>query len=168
MITYATARTIKSASALTRDIAFSLPVILRNGTILADPQTKQELEIAIFSEEALQIIRKHLQAPRLKNLAVSGFVTSFIDHQEYKSYRNDTISEGFRLYLNDHTNDLRLRRVTTEEALYEGDVCYFIFISDRESLDPLYEMVKDGTEWVCVYQEDGVARWLKENVTVIK
>lgn len=45
-ITYATARSLDSASGITRDIHFKLPVVIRNGTILADPGKKEVIETA--------------------------------------------------------------------------------------------------------------------------
>ena len=58
-LTYATARSLSSASEITKNISFHLPVIIRNGTILADPQSKREIEIAMFGEE-LRHIRQAL------------------------------------------------------------------------------------------------------------
>lgn len=43
-VTYATARSMSSASVITRDIHFPLPAIIRNGTILADARTGEELD----------------------------------------------------------------------------------------------------------------------------
>lgn len=44
LITYATARSIRSASVITKEIHFQLPVITLNGTIFVDPQTNKEIE----------------------------------------------------------------------------------------------------------------------------
>lgn len=49
-LTYATARSYASASRITQNISFHLPVIIRNGTILADPRTGENLEISAFGE----------------------------------------------------------------------------------------------------------------------
>lgn len=43
-LTYATARSLSSASKITERISFKLPVITRNGTILATPQSKREID----------------------------------------------------------------------------------------------------------------------------
>ena len=42
-LTYATARSFNSASKITRNISFNLPVIIRNGTILANPLSRREI-----------------------------------------------------------------------------------------------------------------------------
>lgn len=44
-IIYATARSLSSASRITKDISFYLPIIIRNGTILANPQSKRKIGI---------------------------------------------------------------------------------------------------------------------------
>lgn len=43
---YSTARSLNSAFKILKNISFNLPVIIRNGTILADPQSNKEIEIA--------------------------------------------------------------------------------------------------------------------------
>lgn len=77
-ITYATARSLSSASIITKDISFYLPVIVRNGTILANPQSKREIEISMFGEE-LQYIRQ-----TLANNRIPGFATAYLDDQEVR------------------------------------------------------------------------------------
>lgn len=149
LVTYATARSINSASTVTRDIKFQLPVIIRNGTILADPQTNEEIEIAMFSEENIKSIRQCI-----KGLDIPGFVTAYIDGKEKKSYLEGRMNEGFQHYLEEHANDGRLRAVRTEDELHDGKVCYFTFIADPEELEPLYRRVKGNAEWTCVYQQD--------------
>ena len=66
-ITYATARSLGSASAITKAIHFSLPVILRNGTNIADPQTGEKIERASFPAEKPKQCRECR-----KSAAVSG------------------------------------------------------------------------------------------------
>lgn len=54
-LTYATARSFSSASKITGNISFNLPVIILNGTILANPWSGEEIEISMFGEELLHI-----------------------------------------------------------------------------------------------------------------
>lgn len=147
-ITYATARSLSSASIITKDISFYLPVIIRNGTILANPQSKREIEISMFGEE-LQYIRQILA-----NNRIPGFATTYLDEQEVKLYLANRMNDGFRDYLHNHSNDKRLRMVDTEDKLYEGKTCYFTFIAPKEELQPLYECLKRIKEINCVFQQD--------------
>lgn len=148
-LTYATARSFDSASGITRDIAFELPVITRNGTVLVAPGTGEELEIAVFGEEELAAIRHSL-----RGTSVPGFSTVYLDGQERKIYLKGRMNEGFRHYLKAHTEDRRLCMAEEEEALYEGKVCYFTFIADRQELEPLYERITEYPELNCVFQQD--------------
>lgn len=77
-LTYATARSLSSASEITNNISFNLPVIIRNRTILADPQSKKEIEILKFGEE-LQHIRW-----ALADTSIPGLATAYFDSDEIK------------------------------------------------------------------------------------
>ena len=49
-ISYATARSLETSSAVTRGIRFSDPVILHNGAVVSDPVQKKPLAVSRFSE----------------------------------------------------------------------------------------------------------------------
>ena len=148
-ITYATARAVKSASEVTKNLHLRLPVVNRNGTILADPQTKKEIEIVRFEPEALLAIRQILQGHKL-----SGFVTIYIEGKEIRRYIKDNMNEGFCQYVTEHSDDDRLRSVQFEQELFEGDVCYFTFIDKPEKLDMVAGQLNQSKAWTCVYQQD--------------
>ena len=58
--TIATARTIRSAAQIIRDIDFDLPVITLNGTVLADAKTGKVTEAALFTEEETAELKRLL------------------------------------------------------------------------------------------------------------
>ncbi len=147
-LTYATARSLHSASKITREISFNLPVIIRNGTIIADPQSQREIEISIFGEE-LQDIRQILA-----DNVLPGFATAYLEGKEVKLCLTGKMNEGFQDYLHNHSDDKRLRMVNTEDKLYEGKTCYFTFIAPKDELQPLYERVKKIKGINCVFQQD--------------
>lgn len=146
--TYATARSLDSASEITKNISFHLPVIIRNGTILADPQTRREMEISMFGEE-LRHIRQ-----ALADTVIPGFATAYFGSEEVKLCLSGRTNEGFEDYLQIHAADRRIRMVDTEEELYEGETCYFTFIAPQNELQPLYERVKHIRGIHCVFQQD--------------
>ena len=78
LLTYATARSLSSASRITGNISFNLPVIIRNGTILANPQSMEEIEISMFGEE-LQHIRQ-----ALADTTIPGFATAYFGSNEVR------------------------------------------------------------------------------------
>lgn len=147
-LTYATARSFRSASEITGNISFHLPVIIRNGTILADPLSGKEIEISMFGEE-LQHIRR-----ALAGTAIPGFATAYFGPKEVKLCLAGRTNEGFEDYLRNHATDRRIHMVDTEDKWYEGKTCYFTFIAPQNELQPLYERVKDIAGISCVFQQD--------------
>ena len=147
-ITYATARSLSSASRITKDISFKLPVIIRNGTILANPQTKKEIEISMFGEELQHIKRA------LADTTIPGFATAYFGSNEVKLCLAGRMNEGFQDYLQSHSADRRIHMVDTEDKLYEGKTCYFTFIAPKNELQPLYDRVKNIREINCIFQQD--------------
>lgn len=157
LITYATSRSINSASVITKDINFQIPVITLNGTIIVNPLSKEQ-DIAMFSRETLEELYQ-----RVKGFEIPVSVTSYTGGEEKKLYLAGRTNEGFDDYLESHAGDKRFCPVDTEEILYSGETCYFTFIADREELEPLYMQVKDGSRWVCNYQQDKYRKeyWLE-------
>ncbi len=147
-LTYATARSLRSASEITKNISFKLPVIIRNGTILANPQSKENIEISMFGEE-LQHLRQ-----AFTDITIPGFATSYFGSNEAKLYLTGRMNEGFQDYLQNHSTDRRIHMVDTEDKLYEGKTCYFTFIAPKNELQPLYERVKHIKEINCIFQQD--------------
>ena len=147
-LTYATARSLSSASEITKNISFKLPVIVRNGTILADPGSKEEIEILMFGKE-LQHIRQ-----ALADTTIPGFATAYFGSNEVKLCLAGRMNEGFQAYLQNHSTDRRIHMVDTEDKLYEGKTCYFTFIAPKNELQPLYERVKHIEGINCVFQQD--------------
>jgi len=147
-LTYATARSLSSASKITRNISFNLPVIIRNGTILANPRSKREIEISTFGEE-LQHIR-HI----LADITIPGFATAYFGSNEVRLCLSGRMNEGFQDYLQNHSADRRIHMVDTEDKLYEGKTCYFTFIAPKNELQPLYERVKHVEGINCIFQQD--------------
>lgn len=147
-LTYATARSLSSASKITRDISFKLPVIIRNGTILADPQSKREIEISMFGEELLDIRQA------LADISIPGFATAYFGSNEVKLCLAGRMNEGFQDYLQNHSADRRIHMVATEDKLYEGKTCYFTFIAPKNELQPVYERVKHIEGIRCIFQQD--------------
>lgn len=146
--TYATARSLSSASKVTENVSFKLPVIIRNGTILADPLTKKEIEVSTFGEE-LQRIRQALAGTR-----IPGFATAYFGSKEVRLCPKGRMNEGFQDYLQNHSTGLNLHMIDTEDQLYEGKTCYFTFIAPKKELEPLYERVKSIEGINCLFQQD--------------
>ncbi len=157
LFTCATARSVSSASRITSDIRFQLPLIVRNGTMLADINS-QKMESVIFTPEELASVRQCIAEE-----TVPGFITTFANGNEEKLYRKGVSNLGFDAYLANHSNDNRLRAVKTEDELYIGDVCYFTYIGERDKLEPLYERIKKCNQCAHNFQKDNYREeyWLE-------
>lgn len=159
LITYATARSFHSAWEITKDIHFRIPVITRNGTVLADQMLQKETDISRFSEREVSAL-KGLLTGTMEHM---GFVTAYFDGKMRKTYRSGKLSAGFQKYVDEHTNDERIRAVGEETELFDGLVTYVTLIAEKEELQPIYEKIRDGGSWECVFQKDtyGDEYWLE-------
>ena len=71
LFTYATARSIQSAMEITGGLKMRLPVITRNGTVLADNESGRMIQKAVFSADEIRLLKTGLP-----ELVESGFVSS--------------------------------------------------------------------------------------------
>ncbi len=147
--TYATARSLNSASVVTEGLNHQIPVIVYNGAFILDATTREVITSSGFSTEEKQFIKELLH-----NYQVSPLVYAFIEGIERVSWIQKYENEGIRYYLNNRKGDKRFRKVEQAEALYEGEVFYFTCIGEREELLPIYEVLKNHPSYNCVFQKE--------------
>ena len=58
--TYATARSVESARPITGGLKLNLPVVTRNGAVLADNATGKHIRKAVFSESEVALLKSLL------------------------------------------------------------------------------------------------------------
>ena len=92
--TYATGRSLQSAAPIMKSLHLSLPVITRDGCIVADPKTNREIEINRISDDMIQKLR-----PILAPIMSSCFITTYAKGSELKLYSKSNCSAGFQQYL---------------------------------------------------------------------
>lgn len=152
LFTYATARSLVSASKVTRGLSADIPVIVYNGARILHPATGSVLASVSFSKE-----EKRETAEYLESCGISPLVYSFIDEVEKVSWRMFRENEGIRRYLSLRKGDARLRGLTgieRTEELYEGEVFYFTCIGEKDELEPVYKRFCDDTRYTCVFQQE--------------
>ncbi len=147
--TYATARSIDSAREITQDLKIKLPVITRNGSVLADNITGRSLEITVFKEEDIRMIRK-----LIPELPSHGFVSCYIGDKMIKTYADTEHTEGLDDYIGFYKDDPRMVKVPDMEGMFTGRPGYVTMISSKEDLEPVYERVKDHDGWESLFQKD--------------
>ena len=163
LITYATARSFQSAFEITKDIKFRVPVITRNGTVLADQILKAETEISYFSKKDVCQLKKLLAGV----IDHTGFVTSYLDVKVTKAFRNAFRNAGhdpgLQKYIDEHVNDKRMQFLGAEEDIFAGNVSYVTLIADQDMLQPIYDKINGIDDWECVFYKDiyGDDYWLE-------
>lgn len=147
--TYATARSLVSASVVAEGLSTTIPVIAYNGALIIHPDTGEVISSLSFTREetndAIGILREYGGNP---------LVYAYVDGVERVSYLMGRENDGIRRYLDVRKGDRRFRPVQEEESLYQGDIFYFTCIADREELLPLYEIfVRDDRFRTTLQQE---------------
>lgn len=144
LFSYATARSLVTASIVTKGLSSQIPAIIYNGVFIT--HKGKTLLSNFFTDGDVRLI---------KNLAgekgVSPIVYSFNNGKERFSYIPDLNTSAQNEFAATR-NDFRKTPVNTAEELYSGDVFYFTFIGENRALDEIYAALKD--RFVCYMQKD--------------
>lgn len=149
MFTYATARSLVSASVVTAGLSTNIPVIAYNGAFIFQPETGEILSREDFSSSerayAIDVIRANNILP---------LVYSFVDGVEKVSWLSGRENDGIRRYLSLRKGDRRLRPVKDDEELYQGEIFYFTCIGEKSELQPLYDILSKDERYRCTIQQE--------------
>ncbi len=154
LFTYATARSYRTASEVSKGINPKIPIILYNGTFIAEPNGKIIYSNS-FNQGEIKKVVDYLQKQEVYPL-----VYSFVDGKEYFSYREDKVTKGINAFNDDHPNDER-KNPTTSEKLTQGKIFHITCIDEYEKLAPLYDEFKKHFQ--CVLYKDAYTKewWLE-------
>lgn len=149
LFTYATARSLVSASVVTEGLSTNIPVIAYNGAFIFQPGTGDILSKEDFSQEerayATEVIRTN---------GICPLVYSFIDGVEKVSWLSGRENEGIKRYLSLRKGDRRLRPVEDQEKLFQGEIFYFTCIGERDELLPVYDTMSKDKWYRCTIQQE--------------
>ena len=146
---YATARSLSSASVVTHGLKTNIPVITYNGTFIVNANTKEKLFSLCFSDNEKTIITDFLD-----NNSVFPFVNSFIDGEEKVSWVRNKENDGMKKYLNSRKGDIRLRPVDNKNDLYNGELFYFTCIGEKQDLEKAYNYFGNSEFFTCTLQQE--------------
>ena len=155
LFTYATARSLVSASVATDGLTAKIPVIAYNGAFIFKPDTGEVLHSVKFTAEEMQRIGEELE-----KYNISPLVYSIIDGVDRLSWDVCHENEGMRNYLSRRQGDRRLRPLQGNGGLYAGEVFYFTCIGTHEELKPLYdamsvsELEQAKPRYICTLQKE--------------
>lgn len=149
LFTYATARSLSSASVVTQGLSTDIPVIVYNGAFILHPATGEILSREGFQkEETKEIIEV------MDRFDISPLVYSFVEDVEKVSWIVSRENEGIQRYLNLRKGDRRLRPVSSREELYQGDMFYFTCIGEKDALQPVYDILARDGRFRCTIQQE--------------
>ena len=149
LFTYATARSISSASIVAKGLSTKHPIIAYNGAFIVEPDTRKILAKEDFSRAQIETVMDILSRNH-----ISPLVYSFVDGKERVSWIPNEENEGKRHYIDSRKGDKRLRPVAVDEELYKGEVFYFTCIGEKEELEPVYQALKDNENYTCTFQPE--------------
>lgn len=149
LFTYATARSLVSASVVTKGLSADIPVIAYNGAFIFQPSTGEILSEESFSAEEMRKAQELLEG-----YGMSPLVYSFIDGDEKVSWTSQKENEGIRRYLGQRQGDRRLRPVCDSGELYRGKMFYFTCIGELEELCPVYDVFSKDERFRCTLQQE--------------
>lgn len=149
LFTYATARSLSSASIVAKGLSTNIPVIVYNGTFIINPATGEKLASEGFQKEetakVIEILGKY---------GISPLVYSYVDNVEKVSWVTSKENEGIKRYLSRRRGDKRLRPLATSEHLYDGEIFYFTCIGEKEELQPVYDIFSKDDRYKCTLQQE--------------
>ena len=147
--TYATARSLRSAQAVTQGLQLCLPVIVYNGCMLVCPDDERAVYSLAFSQT---------QCARLRTIAEESaapvLVYARIDGAERVSWISGKENNGLLHYLSNRKNDPRLRAVDCFDELFAGEPFYFTFIGEQAALRPCYDALRADRAFTCTFQQE--------------
>ena len=150
LFTYATARSLVSASVVTEGLSTDFPVIIYNGVFIIHPSTEEIISEQNFTSEERQKVIEVIE----KN-NISPLVYSYVDGIERVSWIVSRENDGIKRYLNNRKGtDRRFRPISTKEELYQGEMFYYTCIGEREELQPIYDEVSKDARFRCTLQQE--------------
>ena len=147
--TYATARSISSAGTITKDLKLNLPVITRNGAVLADNNTGKIIEKAVFTEKEVEMLKE-----MLPELPKTGFVSCYFGDDMKKVFAGSLHTAELQGYLDYYKDDPSVVTVSALSEMFMGNPGYVTIIGNKVETEPLYLRTREYNGWECLFQKD--------------
>ena len=149
IFTYATARSLSSASKVVDGIHFMIPIVAYNGAHIFHPQTGERIASEGFSQGEIDSVKAIMEKHNLVPL-----VYSFVQEKETVSWVRGTETKGVLKYIDDRKADKRMRGLDTCENLYEGEIFYFTCIGKKEMFEAAYKEIREDERYTCTLQAE--------------
>ncbi len=147
VFSYATARSLVTASKVTAGLSTKIPVIIYNGSFIKESGTGKSLLSNAFSkadaDHILDVLLQH---------GIYPIVYSMIDNVEKFSYCQDRESRGTKKFNDTRRGDIRDNPIKQPADLYRGEIFHITCIDEEEILFPIFEHFKDAFQ--CIFHRD--------------
>jgi len=142
----ATARSFFRSEGFASSLQLKHPIIVYNGSFLADPITKETTDHIYFDDSATNYLKNLLNE---HNILPNVF--SFIDGRDRVSLIPDSTKE---YYLKSRTRDKRMRLVNKADDLYLGKIFHYLCVGKESELQEVYDILKIDPNLYCVFQKE--------------
>lgn len=157
LFSFATARSAKTATVVTKGLVGDTPIIVYTGTFIADRITKERLYSCFLSREEVEAVKEAVE-----KFSFVPIVYSYINDEEKFIYSSSIVSDNVLNFAKTREEDSRRLEITGDfENMLKGDIFYFAFMEPREKLLPVYEFLKGKCN--CLFQPDNYTdNWFLE------
>ena len=147
--TYATARSLVSATPITKNLNLNLPLIIYNGTFIIDGKSGKFIHKNIFNDSQVEFVKNVM-----KKNKINPMVYALIDGKERVTIINKKLNDGIKEYLTKRKDDPRINLTNDLHSLYQGEVYYFTVIGSYQELNSVYEILKDNVDYNVAFQQE--------------
>lgn len=146
---YATARSVVTASKVTAGLNTEFPVITYNGAFIINNATNERLLSNYFTTEESVYI-----SCELSKRGIYPLVYAYVDNRERFTFIDSCVTKEMRFFLDSRLGDIRRRDVLNTNELYAGNIFYFACMDNEITLAPVNEIFKSDKRYHCIYQKD--------------
>ncbi|MBO4650998.1 MAG: HAD family hydrolase [Clostridiales bacterium] len=147
--TYATARSVESARPIAGGLNLKLPVVTRNGAVLADNSTGEHIKKSVFSDEEVSLLKE-----LLTDIPYCGYVSCFIEKEMIRTTMEGKHSVGLQSYLDYYKDDPTMKYMDSYDEMFCGLPGYVTCIGEKEEIEPIYDRVRAYDRWEALFQRD--------------
>ena len=144
-LTYATARTIRSAAFILAGVPYPAPVSLMNGTFLRDMTRGVYLKKHVIDRRAAEAILRYPAEP---------FIYTLDDADElftaYRRLANPAMADFMRERMERYNKPFR----KLDGGLPEGVIVYFCYLDTHAALSPVYDALRENPAVQCAFYPD--------------
>ena len=147
--TYATARSVESARPIAGGLKLRLPVVTRNGAVLADNATGEHIKKAVFTDEEVSLLKA-----LLTDIPYCGYVSCFIGEEMIRTTMAGEHTVGLQSYLDYYKEDPTMKYMDSYDEMFCGLPGYVTCIGEKEEIEPIYDRVRAYDCWESMFQKD--------------